>query len=81
MLLSILASSALAKTTASYPLPPVSQWRPLLGSYMALMRPMRLTFCAALIANVINASVVTYSQSKAAIRVQQKLTESHFYLA
>jgi hypothetical protein len=81
LLLSILASSALAKTTASYPLPPIADWRSLLRTYVTLLRPMRLTFVAALAANIINAAVVTYSESKAALRVHKKMTESHLYLA
>ena len=81
LFLSILASSALAKTTASYPLPPISQWQSLLKTYGVLLRPMRATFFAAVIANGINAAVITHSQGKAALRVQQKLTESDFYLS
>jgi hypothetical protein len=42
---------------------------------------MRLTFMAALAANIINAAVITYSESKAAFRVHKKMTESHLYLA
>jgi hypothetical protein len=81
LLLSILASSALAKTTASYPLPPLADWRALLRTYVTVLRPMRLTLIAALAANIINAAVVTHSESKAALRVHEKMTESRFYLA
>lgn len=81
LLLSILATSALAKTTASYPLPPISDWRSLSRTYVTLLRPMRYSILMAIAANVINASVMTYSESKAALRVQQKLTESHFFLS
>jgi hypothetical protein len=80
-LLAVMASSALAKITSTYPLPPFSDWRAMLRMYVTLSRPLRSTALILVAANVVNSAAIAFSQGKAAVRVHAKLTESDVFLS
>ena len=81
LILSLMSGSALAKMGATYPLPPAREWRTLMRVYITLLRPFRIVIFGALAANIVNAAVLTYGQGKAALRVHEKMTESHFFIS
>lgn len=75
--LAILASSALAKTALTYPLPPLNDFRTLFQVYVKLLQPMRSTALFIVATSVFNAFVVAYNQGKAVEKVHNRILEQH----
>lgn len=78
--LAVLASSALAKTALTYPLPPMSDFRTLFKVYMKLLQPMRSSALFVVGASAFNAFVVAYNQGKAVEKVHNRILEQRNFL-
>lgn len=78
--LAVLASSALAKTALTYPLPPLNDFRTLFQVYIKLLQPMRSTALFIVGASAFNAFVVAYNQGKAVEKVHGRILEQHNFL-
>lgn len=78
--LSILASSALAKTAMTYPLPPLNDFWTLFRVYAKLLQPIQSSIILLLAANIFSSFAVAYNQSKAIEKVHMRIVSQHNYI-
>jgi len=80
-LLALFASSAVAKLTMVYPLPPLTDIAGVYRAVRLLSHRLRSTALVCVTASVINTTLASHAQAKAVAKVHQRLKETSIFVS
>lgn len=80
-MLSVFASAAVAKLTMIYPLPPLTDIMGCYRTVRVLSQRLGPLTVVLILGSILNSGVVAHAQSKAVVRVYEKLGETSVYIS